>query len=421
MESVLPKKVRRSFHLNVISLVGSNLLQTACQAAQFLILARVLGAQEFGGLALINAVVSILVPVAGLGFGNTALMRIARDAKVAPGALGNGLLVTLISGVFFVFVGSAILIGINKYSHLALLFTVLGFSELIVGRIQFVLGQGFAALELNRIFAITMGLAALSRACAAGLVATLISHPSALKYAQIYVVMVTAIAIVFFVISIRKFGRLSFRWHEIKRDIPVSAQFAAGTFFKALYTDLDKVMLGHFAGQAVVGLYTSAYRVFAIAFTPVRALLDASAARFFRTGSAGIAGALNMSKKLLPVSVGYSLISAIGLWLCAPLLPWLLGNSYAGSVEVLRLLSPLLIVQSVHYVLSDALTGSGFQSVRTKLQALIVLVYVSLGVTLIPSLGWHGAVFTCLISESLFAVAVGMVVYLINKKELRCD
>jgi O-antigen/teichoic acid export membrane protein len=70
----------------------------------------------------------------------------------------------------------------------------------------------------------------------------------------------------------------------------------------------------------------------------------------------------------------------------------------------------------VHYVLSDALTGAGYQRVRTQIQFLVLAVYAALGMWLIPTHGWRGAALVCIASESLLAVLVIVAVSTLLRK-----
>jgi O-antigen/teichoic acid export membrane protein len=96
--------------------------------------------------------------------------------------------------------------------------------------------------------------------------------------------------------------------------------------------------------------------------------------------------------------------------LAAEIAPLVLGPSYGSATPMLRMLAPLPIIQSVHYVYSDALTAAGFQSLRTRLQWLVGAVYAVLALLILPSFGWRGAVTVCLVSEFLLAVLVVLAV-----------
>ncbi len=73
---------------------------------------------------------------------------------------------------------------------------------------------------------------------------------------------------------------------------------------------------------------------------------------------------------------------------------------------MLRMLAVLPLIQSIHYVFSDALTAAGLQKLRTRLQWIVAAIYAAAALTVIPRMGWQGAAGVCLGCELLLAVLV---------------
>jgi len=182
--------------------------------------------------------------------------------------------------------------------------------------------------------------------------------------------------------------------------------FSLGTGAKALYTDLDKVVLARTAMAGELGAYTAAYRLVAMSFLPVRSLLDASASHFYRRGAESLAASYAFSLRLLKVALPYGAVVAVAILAGAELAPYVLGPSFESSVPMLRSLALLPIIQSIHYAFSDALTAAGLQRLRTRLQWTVAFVYAVLAVVLVPRFGWQGAVGVCLGCELLLAVFI---------------
>src|SRR5450432_224613 len=72
--------------------------RTALQAAYFILIARALGAGDFGAFAAIVALVGILVPFSGFGASQIMIQKVSVDRSLAPLFWANAVRVTFISG-----------------------------------------------------------------------------------------------------------------------------------------------------------------------------------------------------------------------------------------------------------------------------------------------------------------------------------
>jgi O-antigen/teichoic acid export membrane protein len=147
-----------------------------------------------------------------------------------------------------------------------------------------------------------------------------------------------------------------------------------------------------------------------MAFLPVRSLLDASASQFYRHGGSGLRQSNAFARKVLKVALPCGLAGAVLILVGAELAPLVLGSSFQSTTPMLRALALLPIIQSIHYVFSDALTAAGLQRLRTRLQWLVAAVYAASAFAFIPGFGWQGAVGVCLGSELLLAILVVLAV-----------
>jgi O-antigen/teichoic acid export membrane protein len=90
--------------------------------------------------------------------------------------------------------------------------------------------------------------------------------------------------------------------------------------------------------------------------------------------------------------------------LAAPIIPHILGSEYGRSVEALRWLALLPLLKSIHHLTADALTGAGYQGLRTSIQISVAVMNVGINLWLIPAYGWRGAAWSSLASDGLLAV-----------------
>jgi O-antigen/teichoic acid export membrane protein len=187
-----------------------------------------------------------------------------------------------------------------------------------------------------------------------------------------------------------------------------------------LQTDLDKSVLARSASAATAGVYTAAFRLAYMACMPVFAILLALQARIFQKGHhEGLAGTLG-SVRLLAIAGGtYCVILAACIYVAAPAVPWLLGESYHLSVEILRWLClfPLFLVFQA--ICSAALTGADAQRQLGLLHGLTAGLALLLNLLLVPGYGWMGAVMAAYGSQGFLLLGMLVTISLLLRTQRR--
>jgi O-antigen/teichoic acid export membrane protein len=425
-EVMLPRRLARA----TATLFGGNLAMLGLQTLQFVLLARWLGVASFGQVAAANALIAIAIPLAGLGYGNLLLLRVSRDRSVARVEWGNALLAVVSMGALLV--GALVLVGVLvgfgagvgvatrvassrtaiegvAMSQSAALIVTMALSELIFVRSVALLGQLYQAIDRVEITS-ALNIATASCRVIAVLAMMILGLHEPLYWALTSCVLTLLLAIVANAVALRTIGAARVNLAQLWSDKRDALHFSLGTGAKAFYTDFDKVVLARTALSAELGAYTAAYRLVVMAFLPVRSLLDASASQFYRHGGEGIATSSAFARRVLKIALPCGLAGAVLILIAAEVAPLVLGPSYHSATPMLRALAVLPLIQSIHYVYSDALTAAGFQQLRTRLQWLVAGVYAALAFALVPGFGWQGAVVVCLVSEFLLAVLVVLAV-----------
>jgi O-antigen/teichoic acid export membrane protein len=175
-------------------------------------------------------------------------------------------------------------------------------------------------------------------------------------------------------------------------------------------------MLARLGTLEATGVYGAAYRLIDVSFVPVSSLLAASYPSFFRAGADGITACLTYAKPLLLRSVAYSVLVCAFLLLSAGAVPHILGPEYARTTEALRWLAVLPILKAFHYFFSNALTGAGYQGLRTSVQVAVALFNVAVNLWIIPLYSWRGAAWSSIASDALLAFGVGMTVFVLSRR-----
>jgi O-antigen/teichoic acid export membrane protein len=241
-------------------------------------------------------------------------------------------------------------------------------------------------------------------------------HPTALQWGYIYfcstvIVVVAAWILVATKIESPKLGR-----PRLAAESREGLYFSIGLSSQTIYNDIDKTMLARLGTLDAAGIYGAAYRLIDVSFVPVSSVLAAAYPNFFRIGANGISAGLAYGKPLLLRAIGYSILVAMALLAFAGIVPYVLGAEYARTAEALRWLSLLPLLKAIHYFLSDALSGAGFQGVRSCIQAGVAGFNVLLNLWLIPAYSWRGAAWSSIASDALLAAAIGTAAFLLSRR-----
>lgn len=415
MQPTSSASVRR----NSAWMFGSRTLRALVAAVYFLLLARSLGVSGYGAFTGVCAMAGILAPFASLGTGNLLIQEVARNRATFPLRWGNCLLITLVSGAAFA--GSAVALSrlVLPRSLPVTLILWIAVADLVFVRLLDVSAMAFQSLEQLPMTAWFSLALTLSRLAAAAVLSLAFPQASPRDWSVLYLVS-TAIPACGAVWSVtRRIGLPAFRISTRPREILLGLYFSVSLSAQTIYNDIDKTMLARMVGLGATGLYGAAYRIVDAAFIPVGAVQAAAYARFFQHGTQGLRSTTDFARRILNRAVVYSVVAGIALWLAAPYVPMFLGAQFADTVIALRMLSPLLLLRSLHCFAADSLTGAGYQGTRTLLQVFVALLNVGLNLIVLPRYSWRGAVWTSLACDGALALLLWIAVSLLCSRERR--
>lgn len=388
----------------------------ALQGAYFIVIARALGTSGYGLFEAALAIIVILAPFAGWGTGQLLVMRVARDRTSFPVYWGNAILMTIVTAVPLTLL--VVLVGGRLVPDLSVwLLLLLALAQFVFGKLAEQSVQAFQAFERMKGAALLTVLPAMCRLTAALLFVQVTRTPTPQGWSVLYLASTVVGTAVTLTAVTRLLGRPVLRPMVLWREAKDGGYFSIGAAAENIYADIDKAMLARLATLNDAGIYAAAYRATFMAFTPVRSLLAAAYPRFFRSGQQGIGGSLGLAIRLLPVAVAVSAAASLGLVLVAPLVPSILGDDYHDSIEALRWLAVLPLLQSLDYLAGDTLSGAGYQGIRSAVQAGVIPLNVSLNLWLIPLYSWKGAAWATLISEGTLVLGLWVTVWIISRRK----
>ena len=379
------------------------------QGISFLLLARVLKADGLGQFSAIMGFVNVLGPFTGWGCANLILKYVARDRAQFPINLGTAILLLAGTGIalstFAAALGPAILGKAFSWP----IFLAMVAAEMLLLRVVEFAESAFQAIERLDLTARATLLSGASRLAAIGLCAFFPKPTTVELYSRLYLItsfIGSAIVVAMMWYCLRPLGRPQFSLAHLWSHLREGMFFSLSIASKSIYTDIDKTMLGRLTTNGATGLYTAAYRIINMGFVPALALISANAVPLFRSGSRGVAPTVRFAIRLLPLLLCCAACISIVLFVAAPLLPILLGPSYAPGVPVLRALVWMSLVQVIHYMVGDTLTAIDRQGSRSLCQFGAAILNILLNLWLIPTRSWGGAVIATYVSEGLLACSV---------------
>jgi O-antigen/teichoic acid export membrane protein len=294
-------------------------------------------------------------------------------------------------------------------------------SELLFTRLLDSAGQAFQSQGQLGKTAATSLIGATLRLAGAALFLALPIASDATSWAVIYLLssMISATAACVWVSRVHGTPKMMARMTASERS--VGFQYSVTQCAQLVYSEADKTLLVRLGSLQAAGTYAAATRVLDMLWIPVRSALWSSYARFFQVGIGGIVPAMDHARRLLRLALAYSAFAGVGLLAFAPVFPLLVGQDFAETATVLRWLSVLLALRSVHYIIGDALTGAGHQGFRSKLQAGAAGLNILLNLALIPRLSWHGAVWSALVTDGLLATAMVFTAAGLSRRDVRAQ
>jgi len=387
------------------------------QAVYFVVIARSLDADGYGAFVGTAALVAVFAPFASLGYDYLLIQNVARNSDLFEKYWGNALIMNLLAGS--VLTGAVVLLSnyvLPNTIPLLLVFSVAA-ADILFAQILGTSGKAFQALERLNWTAYFQVLLSLLKLVAAVGLALLVASPTPVQWGLLYLLSAVLSASIGFWIVSRRLSTPKPDLIGAASELKEGLYFSVGLSTHTIYDNIDKTMLARLSTLEATGIYGAAYRLIDVSCAPLMSLVFASYARFFQHGVGGIGRTLGYAKRLLSYAGAYGLFTGIVLFLTAPLLPYLLGSDYQNAVEAIRWLALLPSLRAMHYLVADALTGAGFQGLRSGVQVFVALFNILINLVLIPAYSWRGAAWASIASDSLLLIGLMATAWYVYRKE----
>lgn len=404
-----------SLAANASWIFGGQVASFGIQAAYFILLARLLGSEEYGVLAGAAALVNIVSQYSGMGAGILFLRYVSPDHGKFREYWGNILVsVTIVATVLILalhFTGKWFL-GPDG----AAILVILAVGDCLCAQLTMAAAQVFQTFERMRITAGLNFVTNLFRMILAACLVAVVHHASARTWAIASMcVSITATLLAIYKVT-SNFGLPTFSLKLFFRRIGEGFIYAISGSTTTVYNDVDKVMLGHYGMTVANGIYSMAYRVVNISTVPINSIHGAAFPSFFREGVKGVKSTEQFAKKILKRTVVLGALGAVGMFVCAPILPRIAGHDFSASASALRWLCLIPLFRCFNLSAGDAITGAGFQKFRLLSQTIAAAGNFGLNLYLIPRYSWHGAAWASLLTDGSLAALNWTILALLSRR-----
>lgn len=385
--------IRTSFVLSLRLLV---------QAGTLLLVARLLGPDEFGAFAGIASLAVLLGTLSTFGTQLVLLSEVSKEPSRRDDVLPYAIPTTLLCGglLFGIYLAVAYwILPANSMPWLALL--AIGFTEVVLQPLFGLMSTEHHALgRVARAQLMQNGPLTL-RLLTAAIIFLVDLSPVLSIYAGGYLA-ASMLVLLFGAYSLPK------KWPNWRSwRLPKIAEwrhafgYAAINISKTGPTELDKTLAMKLLPLEVAGIYAAGTRVVGAISLPVTAMILAALPRLFRY------------EKVLPGRLlGWMLISALCygllvssiLWLTAPFFETAFGDDYHGVEGVIRWLCIAVPGMSLRHVLGNILVTFGKSWTRIVCEAFGLSILVAMGVMLSNKYGLHGMIFSIIFFEWVMVV-----------------
>lgn len=372
MGPISQSTIRTSFVLGIRLLI---------QASTLLLVARLLGPDDFGLFAGIAALAVLIGTFSTFGTHLVLLGEVSKDHAQCTHVLRYAIPTTLIVGslLFFLYVFICLLFFHSLGVSLTVIICI-GLTEIILLPLFLLSTTEELALEktaqsqLLTIFPLALRTLAI-------VIILLVNYAEPLiLFAWLYFIS-ALLALVCRKIYKPNAWLKARQWRLAnKQDLKNSAGYAALALTAAGPSELDKILAIKLMPLGMSGLYIGASRIIGATVLPVMALLLSTLPRFFRESLLISVESHRLLKWIFITVICYSLILTIIIWYMAPLVEMLFGLEYKGLGNILKwiclavpALSIRIIVANLFMTLSKPWLRAGFEVFGT-----VILIFFSI-------------------------------------------
>ena len=392
----------RTIAANTVWLFSEKVVGRLITFLLMVVLARALGTVGFGKLNFANSFAVVFIFLADMGIGTLITRDIAANRDGAAAYFGKSvvLIAPLIALAAVVITGAAFIADVPGDTFY-LIFLFAGYQLLKnLGAVYAAVFRAFERMQyaagvllVERILLLVFCLLALRFS------STLIGIGVAYLLAgALFLVLTVTLVHARFIVPEYRIKPEHFKY-MVRQGFPLAVVAVLSLF----YFNIDMIMLGKLRGEASVGVYGAAYRLFftlATLFNPLLTAVFPTMSRLYQeTAGARLARVYRTSVKFL---LGVSIPLVVGgAMLSEGIIDFVYGSEFGASAPVFRWFSLIIFVGYLNSMNCYFLTSIRRQGILAKAIGLTAAVNLILNWVMIPMHGELGAVWATMVSEVL--------------------
>lgn len=386
-------------------------LRLLVQAGTLLLVARVLGPDEYGVFAGVAALAFLLGTLSTFGTNLVLFEDVSRDRGRRNEILSYAIAVALICGAFlsiaFFFIASWLISDADVSLSVLLALCI---TEVILQPFLGLMATEHHALgriaRAQLLAAVPMVLRLLAAICI-----FLFDLPSALNYYAAGYLIASVLALALGTYYLPQPWPDWQSWRLPKRiEWRKSLNYASINISKVGSTELDKTLALKLLTLELAGIYAAAARVISAITLPVSAMTLSALPRLFRESRTHKESTQYLLQWMYGGGLIYSLCLAGGLWLVAPVLSTLFSEDYHRIQEAFRWLCLAIPGITLRLIAGNALMAMGKPWQRAGFEVVGLIVLVASSIIFTRNLGFIGMPLALVCAELSMAFIGGLLV-----------
>lgn len=391
---------------NTISLSIAEAVYMVCGFLSNILIARYLGASDFGQWAFAFAFLTLFLVFMDAGLSPLMIREIAQNKENAKKFLSNSLALKILLSM-----GTILLIFlINQFSGkpqiVKTLIYLVTFYFIFNSASEFFRSvfRGYEKMKFEGFFKIFQSILVL------GLIIAVIKFNYgivSLMQVHLFSSLLTLLLTIWFIS--KKFIKFSIEidWNYCKTILKIAYPFALSSVFILIYYFIDTVMLSYLKGDQVTGWYSAAYKILLVFNAWAYLVYNVTYPTLSRLFKNNLDNFLKLCSVVSKIIMGIGLPIIVGAFVLAPyFIPLLLGEQFAMSIIIFQILIwsiPFLFFETTF---SIGLQASGLQKEFMKATACGAIFNIVANLILIPYFSFYGAAVATVLTQILITIFV---------------
>jgi len=391
-------------------------LRLAVQAGSLLLLARLLGPQQFGAFAGVAALAVLLGTLSTFGTHLVLLGEMSKDPARRAQVLPYSVPTTLLCG--------GMLLGVYMLLCIYWL-NVRGIPVLLFVGIAEILLQPLLALRVNELHA--TGYIARSQwlqmlpMILRLVILCILSIWQPVQMLTLYAcghVLASALVLIYSILQLAQPWPSVRAWRLLRSaELHHALGYAVINISKAGPAELDKTLALRLLPHDAAGVYAAGARVVGAIALPVTAMTLSALPRLFREGHKS--NGTHLLVWMYGAATTYGAVLAVLVWLAAPVFSLFFGAQYAGIGDVIRVLCIAVPAIALRLVAGNALMAMGTPWMRVIFEAIGLLVLTGASFLLVNRGTIQGLPLALVCAEWTMAIfGAGLVVRVRNQNQV---